>query len=188
MNGEVVGWFCGRMEFGPRALGHRSILADPRSPSVQSRLNGLVKERAAFRPFAPAVLAEHSAAWFEHAGELPYMTFTSQLRGEHWLEPAPATETQSLVQQVQEVRSSVPAVTHVNHSARVQTVDHSRNPEFAALLETYFELTGCPVVLNTSFNARDEPIVCTPADALATFRRIGLDLLVLEDCLVESAS
>ena len=184
-DGETVGWFCGRMEFGPRALGHRSILADPRSPTVQARLNGLVKERAAFRPFAPAVLAEHAADWFEPVVELPYMTATVSVRDQHRTKvdgPPPS----SLEDEVQQVRSALPAVTHVDHSARVQTVDPGRNPEFTALLRAFYEQTGCPVLLNTSFNSRDEPVVCTPQDALSTFRRTGLDLLVLEDCLVEA--
>ena len=183
--GEVVGWFCGRMEFGPRALGHRSILADARSSTVQARLNGLVKERASFRPFAPAVLASHASDWFDVVGDLPYMTATVQVRDEHRRDvdgPLP----ESLEDQVQQVRSVLPAVTHVDHSARLQTVAADQNPEFAELLEAFLARTGCPVLLNTSFNARDEPVVCTPQDALATFRRTGLDLLVLEDCLVEA--
>ena len=186
--GEVVGWFCGRMEFGPRALGHRSILADPRSPDVQSRLNGLVKERAAFRPFAPAVLAERAGEWFEVAGEHPYMTSTVPVLPGRRTSVAASSDDDDLVAVVQQVRSELPAVTHVDHSARLQTVDEGRNPEFAALLRAFERLSGCPVLLNTSFNARDEPVVCTPADALATFRRTGLDLLVLEDCLVEAGA
>jgi carbamoyltransferase len=185
-DGAVVGWFCGRMEFGPRALGHRSILADPRSPTVQARLNGLVKERAAFRPFAPAVLAEYADDWFEAAGDLAYMTATVQVRDQHHR----AVEDDGAVtleEQVQQVRSVIPAVTHVDHSARLQTVAADRNPEFTRLLRAFHRRTGCPVLLNTSFNARDEPVVCTPQDALATFRRTGLDLLVVEDCLVEAA-
>lgn len=184
-DGEVVGWFCGRMEFGPRALGHRSILADARSATVQARLNGLVKERASFRPFAPAVLSSHAAEWFDGAGDLPYMTATVQVRDEHRRD-VDGPRPESLEAQVQQVRSVLPAVTHVDHSARLQTVAADRNPEFAELLEAFLARTGCPVLLNTSFNARDEPVVCTPQDALATFRRTGLDLLVLEDCLVEA--
>lgn len=185
-DGAVVGWFTGRMEFGPRALGHRSILADPRDPDVQSRLNGLVKERAAFRPFAPAVLADRAEDWFDVGTDLPYMTVTVPVRAERRTRVASgAAATDDLVAEVQQVRSELPAVTHVDHSARLQTVDEVRNPEFAALLRAFDDLTGCPVLLNTSFNARDEPVVCTPADALATFRRTGLDLLVLEHCLVE---
>jgi carbamoyltransferase len=185
--GEVVGWFTGRLEFGPRALGHRSILADPRSPTVQGRINSLVKERAAFRPFAPAVLADRAAEWFDLEVSAPYMNIVSTVRKEHRIDPEPLGPDTPLEEVVSQVRSSIPAVTHVDGSARVQTVDRRRNPAFAALLEAFEERTGCPVLLNTSFNTRDEPIVCTPADALATHRRASLDLVVIEDCLVEAA-
>jgi carbamoyltransferase len=183
--GEVVGWFQGRMEFGPRALGHRSIVADPRSPTVQGRLNGLVKERAAFRPFAPAVLEERAADWFDHDGAAPYMTFAAPVREDRRVRDEDGGDTEDLEAEVAKVRSTIPAVTHVDHSARVQTVDRRRNPEFVGLLEAFERTTGCPVLLNTSFNARDEPIVCTPEDAYRTFDRTGLDLLVLGSCLVE---
>ncbi len=185
-DGRVVGWFQGRMEFGPRALGHRSILADPRSPTVQARLNGLVKERATFRPFAPAVLAERADAWFDVDLESPYMTFTAQVAASRRREPDVA-EDAPLEEVVAVVRSEIPAVTHVDGSARLQTVDEDRNPSFHRLLAAFHSRTGCPVLLNTSFNARDEPIVCTPADALATFRRTGLDVLVLGRHVVEQA-
>jgi len=184
-DGAVVGWCCGRMEFGPRALGHRSILADPRSPDVQGRVNRLVKERATFRPFAPAVLADRAGEWFDLAGPSPYMLLTAQVRAERRREVGPADDPDDLEAIVAQCRSEIPAVTHVDGSARVQTVDVATNPEFSRLLGAFDRLTGCPVLLNTSFNARDEPIVCTPDDAYRTFRRIGLDLLVLEHCLVE---
>ncbi len=183
--GQVVGWFTGRMEFGPRALGHRSILADPRSPTVRERLNVLVKERATFRPFAPAVLAHRADEWFDLTGEAPYMTFASPVRDAHLFPRGPKPD--DLDAALATPRSTIPAVTHVDDSARAQTVDARRNPEFARLLGAFERATGCPVLLNTSFNARDEPIVCTPADAHATFVRTGLDLLVLEHCLVERA-
>lgn len=162
--GAVVGWFTGRMEFGPRALGHRSILADPRAADMQGRINDLVKERASFRPFAPAVLADRASAWFDVTGASPYMTVTGQ---------------------VVDGDVAIPAVTHVDGSARIQTVDQEQNPAFARLLRHLDAVNGCPVVLNTSFNARDEPIVCSPEDAHRTFVRTGLDLLVLEHCLIE---
>lgn len=185
--GDVVGWFQGRMEFGPRALGHRSILADARSPHVQQRLNEMVKERATFRPFAPAVLARSAADWFDPDGGSPYMTFVGSVASAHLRpdgDPGDRFDADDLAARVARVRSTVPAVTHVDGSARVQLVDVERNPEFAALLERFHDQTGCPVLLNTSFNARDEPIVCSPADALATFRRTGLDVLIVEGCVV----
>ena len=184
-DGQVVGWFQGRMEFGPRALGHRSILADPRSPTVQGRVNTLVKERASFRPFAPAVLADRVAEYFEFDGFAPYMNLAMPVREDlRVAHPAP-DDPDDLAAVVAQVRSTVPAITHVDYSARVQTVSAATNPEFAQLIEAFARRTDCPVVLNTSFNSRDEPVVCTPADAYRTFRRTGLDLLVLEDCVVE---
>lgn len=188
--GAVVGWFVGRLEFGPRALGHRSILADPRSPEVQARINGLVKERAAFRPFAPAVLVDRAGDWFTDTGTAPYMNLVTRLRSDRLLDadPLPSGAGQTIEDMVAVVRSSIPAVTHVDGSARVQTVDEERNPAFARLLRSFEARTGCPVLLNTSFNTRDEPIVCTPDDAYATHRRAGLDLLVIEDCLIEAGA
>lgn len=182
--GDVVGWFTGRLEFGPRALGHRSILADPRSPTVQRRINSLVKERAAFRPFAPAVLVDRAAEWFDLDRATPYMNVVSQVLEEHLVEHEQLDPSSPPDDVVAQVRSAIPAVTHVDGSARVQTVDRRTSPAFAGLLEAFEQRTGCPVLLNTSFNTRDEPIVCTPADALATYRRAGLDLLVLEDCVI----
>lgn len=187
-SGAVVGWFAGRLEFGPRALGHRSILADARSPSVQAHINGLVKERAAFRPFAPAVLAERAESWFDMEGSAPYMNLAVQVAAGRAIDPGPMSADLTLGEIVALVRSEIPAVTHVDGSARVQTVDDERNPEFAMLLRAFEARSGCPVLLNTSFNTRDEPIVCTPSDALATHRRAGLDLLVVEDCLIEAGA
>jgi len=192
--GQTIGWFRGRMEFGPRALGARSILADPRRPEMQALLNQKIKFREGFRPFAPAVLAEHASEWFDlpRGHESPYMLLT-----------APVTERQrtpissadqaimkshpDFCRRAAVVRSTIPAVTHVDHSARVQTVDARRNPDFHALLTAFHKLTGCPVLANTSFNVRGEPIVCTPADAYRCFFATGLDLLVMEDCVVEKA-
>lgn len=182
--GAAVGWFRGRMEFGPRALGHRSILADPRDGSVIRRLNAAVKGREGFRPFAPAVLAEHADDWFDLAGRSsPYMLFTAPVAGprRRLLDPDPAA---GFAERLAAPRSDIPACTHIDHSARVQTVDEERNPEFHALLRAFHRRTGVPVLVNTSFNRAGEPIVCTPAQALECFAAAGLDLLVLEDCIV----
>jgi carbamoyltransferase len=162
-SGKVVGWFQGRMEFGPRALGNRSILADPRDPGMRERINALVKRREAFRPFAPAVLASKAAEHFELDHPAPFMVETCRVRSP-W---------------------DLPAVTHVDGSARVQTVDRNANPRFATLLGAFEARTGCPVLLNTSFNLRGEPIVCTPVDALLCFIRSELDCLVVEDILLD---
>jgi carbamoyltransferase len=158
---KVVGWFQGRMEFGPRALGARSILADARSPTMQSVLNQKIKFRESFRPFAPIVLAEHAHEYFEMqpGQESPYMLVVARVREAH--------------------RASIPAVTHVDHSARVQTVDRDRHPLLHRLLERFYAVTGCPVLINTSFNVRGEPIVCTPADAFRCFDATEMDILVL---------
>jgi carbamoyltransferase len=171
------------MEFGPRALGHRSILADPRSPTVQSDINQRVKGRESFRPFAPAVLAERAAEWFEIESSSPYMlvTFPVAARRSVTVE----LEPEDPVQRVQVPRSEIPACTHVDLSARVQTVERDQNPELHRLLEAFEAETGCPVLLNTSFNLAGEPIVCTPADALRTAIAGGFDLLVLEDVIVD---
>jgi carbamoyltransferase len=168
--GKVVGLFQGRMEFGPRALGNRSIIADPRDPGMQSRVNLKVKGRESFRPFAPAVLEERAAEWFDLDRPSPYMLVTAQVKAGR--------------RRPGEARSEIPAVTHVDGSARVQTVDAGSNPRFHALISAFDSLTGCPMVLNTSFNGADEPIVCTPGDAYACYVRTGLDALVLGSYLV----
>ena len=161
--GKVVGWFQGRMEFGPRSLGARSILADPRSPEMRDRINALVKMRESFRPFAPAVLAERAAEHFDLDHPSPFMLETCQV-----ISPL-----------------DLPAITHVDGSARVQTVDPEASPRFAALLERFEQRTGCPMLLNTSFNLRGEPIVCTPVDAILCFVRSQIDVLVVEDFLLD---
>ena len=183
--GAIVGWFEGRMEFGPRSLGHRSILADPRSPTIQADLNSRVKGRESFRPFAPAVLEERAAEWFELDRPSPYMLFTAQVAPGRLVEVA--EEPTDLVDRVQVPRSQIPACTHIDGSARVQTVDRRTHAAFHSLITSFFDLTGCPILLNTSFNLGGEPIVCNPEDALATARAAGLDLLVLEDCVIEFA-
>ncbi|MCI0361473.1 MAG: carbamoyltransferase [Planctomycetaceae bacterium] len=193
-DGKVVGWFRGRMEFGPRALGARSILADPRRSEMQALLNQKIKFREGFRPFAPAVLAEHAREWFDlpRGHDSPYMLLTAPVaeRQRTPISPADREAMDShpdFCRRAAIVRSTIPAVTHVDHSARVQTVDAGRNPDFHALLAAFHKLTGCPVLANTSFNVRGEPIVCTPADAYRCFLATGLDLLVLEDCMIEKA-
>jgi carbamoyltransferase len=186
---KIVGWVQGRMEFGPRALGNRSILGDPRSARMQSFMNLKVKFRESFRPFAPAVLQERAAAYFEIAGESPYMLFTADVKRElragptkigQSLQATPVDATSpDLVSIVNEVRSSIPAVTHVDYSARIQTVTRQDNPRFHRLLEVFERETGCAVLVNTSFNVRGEPIVCSPDDAYRCFMNTEMDYLVL---------
>jgi carbamoyltransferase len=182
-DGAIVGWFTGAMEFGPRSLGHRSILADPRSPTVRQELNLRVKGREGFRPFAPAVLAERSEEWFDLTGSSPYMLFTAQVAAAHLLPVGP--EPEGLRARSELPRSTIPACTHIDGSARVQTVDVDTNPELHRLLRAFEARTGCPVLVNTSFNRAGEPIVATPDDALRTARTAGLDLLVVEHCIVD---
>ena len=185
--GAVVGWFEGPMEFGPRALGHRSILADPRDASMVQRINALVKGREGFRPFAPAVLSSDAPTWFEMDRPSPYMLFTVPVRSASPSSPDSSPDS-SFVDRLGAVRSDLPACTHVDGSARVQTVDPERSPAFAQLIEEFGRRTGCSVLLNTSFNRADEPVVRTPADALRCAALAGLDLLVLERCLVSRSA
>lgn len=175
-DGKIVGWFHGRMEFGPRALGARSILADPRDPGMQSRLNQKIKFREGFRPFAPSVLGERAGEYFELAGESPYMTVVVPVAASR---RRSADGAASGLERVSEVRSEIPAVTHLDYSARVQTVAREQNPTFHRLISAFDDRTGCPLVVNTSFNVRGEPIVCTPADAFACFARTSIDALVI---------
>ena len=190
--GKTVGWFQGAMEFGPRALGNRSILADARSTSMQTILNLQVKFRESFRPFAPVVLREQADQWFAvpPGADLPYMLFTADVHPNRRISLTPAEEERlqsspDLLERLRIPRSMIPAVTHVDNSARLQTVDRDRHPRLHALLTAFQQLTGCPVLVNTSFNVRGEPIVCTPEDALACFQATGLDVLVLENFLIE---
>lgn len=183
--GQVVGWFHGRMEFGPRALGARSILGDARNPAMQSTMNLRVKFRESFRPFAPAVLAEDAAQYFDLDGASPYMSLVADVRPALRREPT-AEETRlaadpDLHQRLGVARSTIPAVTHVDHSARVQTIDEARHGRFYRLVREFKRQTGCAVVINTSFNVRGEPIVCTPEDACRCFLATAMDVLVLED-------
>jgi carbamoyltransferase len=184
--GAIVGWFSGRMEFGPRALGARSILGDPRDPRMQSRMNLKTKFRESFRPFAPSVLAERAGEWFDLGVASPYMLLVAPVREERRLatDASPGGAPPGLAR-LGVPRSVIPAVTHVDLSARVQTVHAETNPAFHALLRAFEALTGCPVLVNTSFNVRGEPIVCTPADAYRCFMRTDIDHLVLGPFLLD---
>lgn len=175
--GQAVGWFQGRMEFGPRALGNRSILADPRSAETQKTLNLKIKFRESFRPFAPSILREESDSWFELRQDSPYMMFTGKVRKQHLVSPTEALSGD--LDEVNQVRSTIPAVTHLDNSARIQTVSKSSNPKFYAVIEEFFERTGVPMVVNTSFNVRGEPIVESPIDAYRCFMGTNLDVLVI---------
>ena len=182
--GAVVGWFQGRMEFGPRALGNRSILGDPRNVRMQSVMNLKIKFRESFRPFAPAVLVERTGEYFELDRPSPYMGLVAKVR-EDLRRPMSDTESKLFgIEKLNVPRSSIPAVTHVDYSARIQSVDSRTNPRFHRLIERFAARTGCAVLVNTSFNVRGEPIVCTPEDAYRCFMRTEMDVLVIEDFLL----
>ena len=181
---KVVGWFQGRMEFGPRALGARSILGDPRSASMQSHLNLMIKRRESFRPFAPSVLAEEASQWFDLDGASPYMLLTANVRESKRLPLDPNWNQAVGLEKLKLERSLIPATTHVDYSARVQTVDRITNPRYHALLAAFQRRTGCPVLVNTSFNVRGEPIVCTPDEAFRCFLHTGMDALAMGNCLL----
>jgi carbamoyltransferase len=182
--GKALGWFQGRMEFGPRALGGRSILGDPRSPSMQSVLNLKVKYRESFRPFAPSVLREQVADWFELDEDSPYMLLVADVVKDR--RKAMTAEQEALfgIEKLNIPRSEIPAVTHVDYSARIQTVHRETNPRYHALLTAFHARTGCPVVVNTSFNVRGEPIVCTPEDAFRCFMGTEIEALAVENCFL----
>ncbi|BBZ97142.1 carbamoyltransferase [Bradyrhizobium japonicum] len=183
----AVGWFQGRMEFGPRSLGARSILGDPRSPTMQKNLNLKVKYRESFRPFAPAVLREDVADWFEFESDSPYMLIVADVLKDK--RRAMSVDEQALfgIDKLNVSRSEIPAVTHIDYSARIQTVNRDTNPKFHRLLTEFKWLTGCPVLVNTSFNVRGEPIVCTPEDAFRCFMGSELDLLVVGNCVLKKS-
>jgi carbamoyltransferase len=197
---SIVGWFQGRMEFGPRALGARSILGDPRSPRMQRTMNMKIKYRESFRPFAPSVLREHVAEWFDLDGkpgsqlgqpgrgyDSPYMLLVAPVKAEK-CKPMSAEERQLFgIEKLNVVRGVIPACTHVDYSARIQTVEARTNPRYYALLAAFAEKSGAPVVVNTSFNVRGEPIVCTPEDAINCFLGTEIDALILENILVLKA-
>ena len=184
-NGEAVGWFQGRMEFGPRALGGRSILGDPRSPEMQKNLNLKVKYRESFRPFAPSILREDLNDWFSIDSESPYMLIVAEVNKNKCLK---MTEEQNKLFGIDKLnikRSEIPAVTHVDYSARIQTVNNETNSKYFKLISSFKELTGCPILVNTSFNVRGEPIVNTPKDAFNCFMGTELDKLVIGNCYLE---
>src|SRR5688572_23640433 len=180
--GKAMGWFQGRMEFGPRALGNRSILGDARSPSMQKTLNLKVKYRESFRPFAPSVLRERVSDWFEMNTDSPYMLLVADVVGRRRREMTSDEKRLFGIDKLNVPRSDMPAVTHVDYSARIQTVHQDTNPRYYALLSEFERRTGCPVLVNTSFNVRGEPIVCTPEDAFRCFMGTDLDVLAVGNC------
>lgn len=184
---KAVAWFQGRMEFGPRALGARSILGDPRSPTMQKTLNLKVKFRESFRPFAPSVLREEVSEWFDLNSDSPYMLIVADVRKDKQRAMTPEEEALFGIDKLNVARSEIPAVTHVDYSARIQTVHKETNPLYYSLIERFKALTGCPVIVNTSFNVRGEPIVCTPEDAFRCFMGNELDLLVVGNCILAKA-
>jgi len=186
--GQVVGWFQGRMEFGPRALGNRSILGDPRHPEMQKRLNLKIKYREGFRPFAPSVLMEECSQYFDLETPSPYMLLVAPVRDEKRRPLPPDYENLELFQRLYHLRSEVPAITHVDYSARIQTVHRETNEKYWRLIRAFQEHTGCGLIVNTSFNVRGEPIVCTPEHAYQCFMRTEMDYLVLGDFLFDKAS
>lgn len=182
---NAIGWHQGRMEFGPRALGARSIIGDPRSPSIQKTLNLKVKYRESFRPFAPSVLAEDASEWFELENESPYMLLVADVKANKKFKMTSEEEALWGIDKLNVVRSEIPAVTHVDYSARVQTVHQQTNPRYYRLLKEFKASTGCPVLINTSFNIRGEPIVCTPEDSFRCFMGTELDVLVIGNCFLK---
>jgi carbamoyltransferase len=185
---KVVGWFDGRMEFGPRALGSRSILGDPRSPRMQAQMNIKIKFREGFRPFAPSVLRERVADYFELDVDSPYMLLVAPVRKERRIPLTAAQHKLWGIDKLNVPRSDIPAVTHIDYSARIQTVSRDTNPRYYELLKTFERLTGCGLLVNTSFNVRGEPIVCTPADAYRCFMRTHIDYLVVGDFLLDKST
>jgi carbamoyltransferase len=181
---KVVGWFQGRMEFGPRALGGRSIIGDPRSPKMQSVMNLKIKYRESFRPFAPSIKVDRVSQWFDIDRPSPYMLMVANIAKDKRIEMTEQQQSLFGLEKLNIARSTIPAVTHVDHSARIQTVSPETNPRYYRLLSQFEADTGCPVLVNTSFNVRGEPIVCTPQDAYQCFMRTEMDYLVLENCLL----
>ena len=186
-DGKAVGWFQGRMEFGPRALGGRSILGDARSPTMQRTLNLKVKYRESFRPFAPSVLREHVGEWFEHEGDSPYMLIVADVAEDKRRRMNADEEGLFGIEKLNVPRSQVPAVTHVDYSARIQTVHEETNPTYHKLLTAFHGETGCPILVNTSFNVRGEPIVCTPEDAFRCFMGTEIEMLVVGNTVMDKA-
>ena len=184
-DGKAVGWFQGRMEFGPRSLGGRSILGDPRSEQMQKILNLKVKFRESFRPFAPSVLREDISEWFDIDCDSPYMLLVANVKKDKCIEMTKEQENLFGIDKLNIKRSTIPAVTHVDYSARVQTVHKETNPKYHELITKFKNKTGCSVLVNTSFNVRGEPIVCTPEDAFRCFMGTQLDVLVIGNCILK---
>jgi carbamoyltransferase len=184
-DGKALGWVQGRMEFGPRALGSRSILGDPRSPTMQKTLNLRVKYRESFRPFAPSVLIEDLSEWFDLNVESPYMLLVANVREERCLAMTERQKQLFGIDKLNVPRSEIPAVTHIDYSARVQTVSRQTNPLYHALISRFRELTACPVLINTSFNVRGEPIVCTASDAFRCFMGSEIETLIVGNCFLQ---
>ena len=183
--GEAVGWFQGRMEFGPRALGGRSILGDPRSVTMQKNLNLKVKYRESFRPFAPSIIREDLSDWFDFNDDSPYMLFVDQVKEDKHQKMSDDELNLFGIDKLNIKRSEIPAVTHVDYSARIQTVHKNTNLKYYSLIEKFKQKTGCPILVNTSFNVRGEPIVCTPKDAFNCFMGMNIELLVIGNCVIE---
>ena len=178
-----MGYMAGRMEFGPRALGARSILGDPRRKDTQTVMNLKIKYRESFRPFAPSVLEEKASEYFDAGRPSPYMLLVANVREERRL-PQPSREGMSMLERLKVKRSDIPAITHLDYSARLQTVNQRDKPDYHEVISEFEKLTGCAVVVNTSFNVRGEPIICTPADAYRCFMRTEMDVLVIEDSIL----
>ena len=181
---KTVGWFQGRMEFGPRALGGRSILADPRSSKMQKELNLKIKFRESFRPFAPSILREDLDKWFDANVDSPYMLLVAEIKKNLQIQMTDKDKNLFGIEKLNLKRSSIPAVTHVDYSARIQTVHEDTNPRYYKLIKKFKELTECPILVNTSFNVRGEPIVCSVTDAFNCFMGTNLDILVCEDYIL----
>ena len=186
-NEKAIGWFQGRMEFGPRALGARSILGDPRSEKMQKNLNLKVKYRESFRPFAPSILKENLMDWFDLKTESPYMLMVAEIKKEKKIEMTNEEKKLFGIDKLNIKRSDIPAVTHVDYSARVQTVTKDTNKCYYDLIQKFKEKTGCPVIVNTSFNVRGEPIVNTPIDAFSCFMGTELDYLIIGNCVLDKS-
>ena len=182
---KTVGWFQGRMEFGPRALGSRSILANPADNQMQKTLNMKIKFRESFRPFAPAILREDLEEWFDFKIDSPYMSFVVPVQNDQCIPLSQADRELRGIERVNAIRSTIPAVTHVDYSARIQTVDKDTNQLFYNLIKKFKDKTSIPILVNTSFNIRGEPIVCTPEDAYKCFMATGLDFLIIGDFILE---
>ena len=187
-SGKVVGWFNGRMEFGPRALGGRTILGDARNPKMQSVMNLKIKYRESFRPFAPTVLRERVSDYFDLDTDSPYMLLVAPVLEKRRTTPNEEQKRLWGIDLLNVPRSDIPAVTHIDYSARIQTVHEKTNPRYHGLFKAFEALTGCGVLVNTSFNVRGEPIVCTPEEAYRCFMRTEIDVLVLENCVLDKAN